>query len=387
MNEIENPENKTKRLIVFVILAFVLLFFNIAVVNDSAFYSQPICKVERIKTEQMPDISGDLGINEKSYSQHMTCQILNGRKNSTSSDSKSENDSYKNSVFTIDNMYTSSGISDTKYHTGDYLFLREIKTDSEGNVVSAVIDGQKRDYFLSALLSLVLLGAVITAGKRGASFAAALVVNIGVLTAGFALFQTSVSFVIVTASFLIIFPFISLLLCIGNNARMRSALLCTYAVIGVLTAVYCLFRRLSPDLDYTLQDYVRNGSLDIDLLLSCGTLVGSLGAIMDTAVSVTSGAAEIISRDPDITFEDLRTSVNDIGLDVTGTMINVLFYTYMAGRIPMCIMQLENGMPVYVMIRFYMPFEIIRFLTGAAGIALATIMSEYCTVKKMKVTS
>ena len=65
-------------------------------------------------------------------------------------------------------------------------------------------------------------------------------------------------------------------------------------------------------------------------------------------------------------------------------MINVLFYTYMAGRIPMCIAQLANGMPVFVMFRYYMPFELIRFLTGAVGIALTTIISEWFIVKYMR---
>ena len=105
---------------------------------------------------------------------------------------------------------------------------------------------------------------------------------------------------------------------------------------------------------------------------------------MDTSISLTSGAAEILRRTPEIDDASLRESLRDIGIDVTGTMINVLFYTYMAGRIPMCIAQLANGMPVFVMFRYYMPFELIRFLTGAVGIALTTIVSEWFIVKHMK---
>lgn len=362
-----------KRVSVLIILAAVLVVFNIIVINDSGFYSQPICRIIDIKTTQMSDVSGDLGTSESAYRQVLTCRIVNGGVSCIN-----------DNVFTIENDYTFSRYNDTKYHKGDMLFLREVKTDGAGNVVSAVIDGQKRDYFLSILLSAVVFGAVLTAGARGAAFATAFAANMGVLAAGFACFQAGVDFILVTAVFLIVFPLISLRLCIGKCEHMKASLLCTYAVTGVLAAVYCIFRQLSPDLDYTLQDYVRNGSLDIDLLLSCGTIIGSLGAIMDTSISLTSGAAEILRRSPDIDDKLLRGSLRDIGVDVTGTMINVLFYTYMAGRIPMCIAQLANGMPVFVMFRYYMPFELIRFLTGAVGIALTTIISEWFIVKYMR---
>ena len=367
----ERAEIKLNRKLILPVLAVLLIILNIGVIKDCGLYSQPICRITEVKTTRLPDVSGDLGINEKAYDQVLTCRVLN------STD--------KGKTLVIKNEYTASRYNDTKYHKGDELFLREITENPDGTIKSAVIDGQKRDYFLSILISAVIFGALLTAGRRGASFALALAANIGVLAAGFACFQTGVSFILITALFIIIFPLISLVLCIGRNRRMLASLLDTYATIGILTIVYCLFRRLSPDLDYTLQDYVRNGSLDIDLLLSCGTLIGSLGAIMDTAVSVTGGAAEMISRDPGIKTAELAGSMRNISLDVMGTMINVLFYTYMAGRIPMCIAQLANGMPVYVMFRYYMPFEIIRFLTGAVGIALSVIVSEKVILRR-KVT-
>ncbi len=358
----EHAGIKPDKKLILLILAAMLVILNIGVINDCRLYSQPICRIIKIKTTQLPDVSGDLGTKEKAYSQELTCKVLN------SSD--------RGKTFVIKNWYTFSRYNDTKYHKGDELFLREITKNTDGTIKSTVIDGQKRDYFLSILVSAVIFGALLTAGRRGAAFALALAANIGVLAAGFACFQTGMNFILITAVFVIVFPFISLVMCIGWNRRMLASMLDTYLTIGVLTVVYCLFRRLSPDLDYTLQDYVRNGSLDIDTLLSCGTLIGSLGAIMDTAVSVTSGAAEMISRRPDISVEELAASLHNISLDVMGTMINVLFYTYMAGRIPMCIAQLANGMPVYVMFRYYMPFEVIRFLTGAVGIALCIIASE-----------
>ena len=377
-----NHMSRNKVLLVF---AAVLIFFNIIVFNDSCFYSQPICRIVSIETTQQPDVVGDLGTSESAYRQKLVCKAINGTQHDVDAASTtSRMTASADNTFTIENDYTFSRYNDTKYHKGDYLFLREVKTDNAGNITSAVIDGQKRDYFLSILLSAVIFGAVLTAGARGAAFAMALAANIGVLAAGFACFQAGVSFIFVTAAFLVIFPFISLMLCIGKNEHMKASLICTYAVTGVLAAVYCLLRRLSPNLDYTLQDYVRNGTLDIDLLLSCGTIIGSLGAIMDTSISLTSGAAEILRRTPEIDDASLRESLRDIGIDVTGTMINVLFYTYMAGRIPMCIAQLANGMPVFVMFRYYMPFELIRFLTGAVGIALTTIVSEWFIVKHMK---
>lgn len=137
-----NHMSRNKVLLVF---AAVLIFFNIIVFNDSCFYSQPICRIVSIETTQQPDVVGDLGTSESAYRQKLVCKAINGTQHDVDAASTtSRMTASTDNTFTIENDYTFSRYNDTKYHKGDYLFLREVKTDNAGNITSAVIDGQKR---------------------------------------------------------------------------------------------------------------------------------------------------------------------------------------------------------------------------------------------------
>lgn len=344
------------------VLAVLLLLFNLAVYSDSSLYSTPVAKVVSAQITHTETVSGALGIEESQYDQTLVCTIKNGAD--------------KDRTVVLTNTYTDTRMDTTAYHKGDFLFLENVAPGNDGSL-QAGISGQKRDYFLSALLSLLLFGAVAVAGERGFAFCLALGINLGVLILGFFCFQSGLSFLLLTVILILLFSTLSLGICIGWNRQMLVALADTLVSIGVLAALYGLVLILTPGMDYTLQEYIRNGTLHLELIFTCGTLLGSLGAIMDVAVSITSGVAEIVHKEPDVSSESLSKSIRQIGYDVMGTMINVLFYTYLVGRIPICLAQLANGMRVGVLFKFYMIYEILRFLAGALGIALCIPVSGF----------
>lgn len=348
--------------IILPILAILLLCLNLAVYFDCGLYGTPVAKVVSAQITQTETVSGTLGIEESQYEQALVCTIQNGAD--------------KGRTVVIANTYTDTRMDTTAYHKGDFLFLENVAPGNDGSL-QAAISGQKRDYFLSALLSLLLFGAVAVAGERGFAFFLALGINLGILVLAFFCFQTGLSFLLLTFLLILLFSALSLGICIGWNRQMLVALADTLVSMGVLAALYGLVLRLAPGMDYTLQEYIRNGTLHLELIFTCGTLLGSLGAIMDVAVSITSGVAEIVHKEPEVSNESLSKSIRQIGYDVMGTMINVLFYTYLVGRIPICLAQLANGMRVGVMFKFYMIYEILRFLAGALGIALCIPVSGF----------
>jgi len=347
--------------IVLPVLAVLLLLLNIMVYHDCSLYPNTIVRVSSVKTVQSGYATGDLGISEPQYLQTLTCAVQNG--------------TYKNRSMLLTNTYTYTHMENTEYHEGDFLFLKNTKIAPDGSISGSITD-QKRDYYLSGLLSLLFFGAIAAAGKRGFSFMAALLINAFTVAIGFFFHFQGVNFILITFFFILLFSFLSLVLCLGWNRQMRIVLLATLVCISILAVAYCLVMFLTPRLDYTLQDYIRNGNIQLEMFFTCGTLIGSLGAIMDVAVSITSGVEEILQQDPDISSEELSRSVRQIGHDVMGTMINVLFYTYMVGRIPVCIAQLANGMAITIFFTYYLNYEILRFLAGAVGIALCIPVSE-----------
>lgn len=348
------------------ILAALLFVLNLAVYHDCGMYQAPIVKVASMKISDTRIVSGELGIKEPQYNQSLTCTLQNGNR--------------RGRTVVITNSYSYTRMDRDAYHKGDFLFVKNIKAEN-GGTLSAAISSQKRDYLLSSLLSLLLLGAVAVAGERGFAFFIALCVNVGLFSLGFFCFQTGLSFILMTAVLILLFSVLSLGICIGWNRQMMVTLVDTLVSIGVLAIIYGLALLITPEVDYTLLDYVRSSTIHLEAMFTCGTLLGSLGAIMDVAVSVTSGVAEILQKEPEISDQSLSKSARQIGYDVMGTMINVLFYTYFVGRIPICLAQLANGMQVGVMFKYYMVYELLRFLAGAIGIALCVPVSEFIARK------
>lgn len=347
------------------VLAIALFFLNVLIYQDSTLYQTSIAKVIAVDTTTDGTVSGDLEIEETQYSQNLTCRIQNG--------------TYQGKIILLTNTYSETRMDSTRYHVGNFLFIKDV-TSGENGILSGKITSLKRDYYISILLSLIIFGAILTAGKRGFSFLLALLVNIFLVFLGFFCYQTGIPFLLITLLLLVLFTIITLTLCIGHNREAFIAGISTYICMAILTGIYCLAMFLTPKLDYTLQDYIRNGNINLDIFFTCGTLIGCLGAIMDVSVSITSSVAEILVQTPDISTKELSISVRQIGLDVMGTMINVLFYTYMVGRIPVCIAQLSNGMPLTILFQYYLVYEILRFLAGAIGIALCIPVAEKIAV-------
>lgn len=353
---------KSKSKLALLVLAILLTVLNVLVYFDCGIYQAPIAKVSSAELGHTKTVSGELHMKETQYDQILTCILQNG--------------SDQGRTVRITNTYTDTRMKDSAYHKGDFLFVDNVKAGGSGTL-TATISGQKRDYFLSFLLSLLLFGAVAIAGKRGFAFIVALGLNIGILILAFFSFQTGVSFILLTIMLILLFSALSLGICIGLNRQMLVALVDTLVCISVLAALYCLTLKIAPAVDYTRLDYIRSSVIHLEVIFTCGTLLGSLGAIMDVAVSITSGVAEILKKSPAVSDQSLSKSVRQMGFDVMGTMINVLFYTYLVGRIPICLAQLANGMQFSVMFQYYMVYEFLRFLAGALGIVLCIPVSGF----------
>ncbi len=59
--------------------------------------------------------------------------------------------------------------------------------------------------------------------------------------------------------------------------------------------------------------------------------MSTIGAIVDTAISITSPMREIHQQNPDITRKDLFMSGIRIGRDILGTSSNTLFFAFFGG--------------------------------------------------------
>lgn len=114
------------------------------------------------------------------------------------------------------------------------------------------------------------------------------------------------------------------------------------------------------------------GRIDITGLLFAGIVIGSLGAVMDVAMSIASSINEIHQANPNLSFGQLVKSGLNVGRDIIGTMSNTLILAYTGSSLPLMLLVLANNVPYLKYINLDMiATEIIRALSGSIGLFLA----------------
>ena len=117
--------------------------------------------------------------------------------------------------------------------------------------------------------------------------------------------------------------------------------------------------------------YQNNIALDAAGLFVAGVLIASLGAVMDTAVSITSSAQELKLANPGLTQMQLFKSSFTIGRDVMGTMANTLILAFAGSSLNLMLTLHALQTPIHQLINNdFIAVEIIRSLAGSLGIAL-----------------
>ncbi len=115
------------------------------------------------------------------------------------------------------------------------------------------------------------------------------------------------------------------------------------------------------------------GEVDLNLqgILFAGIVIGTLGAVMDVSMSISSSMHEIKSIKPDITIKELMESGMNVGRDIMGTMTNTLILAYTGASLPiLMIFTAYNSTMTDVLNLDVIATEIIRAITGSIGIVL-----------------
>src|SRR5699024_2533158 len=143
----------------------------------------------------------------------------------------------------------------------------------------------------------------------------------------------------------ILFTVISLLLVNGFNEKTYAAILAT--LLGTFASVFIAYVVLwvtkENGIRYEAMDFLTRPYKTVFL---AGLFVGSLGAVMDVAITISSSLFELYEKDNDIPVKTLKTSGMDIGKDIMGTMTSILFFAYISGSIPMLLLYLKNATPL-----------------------------------------
>lgn len=163
----------------------------------------------------------------------------------------------------------------------------------------------------------------------------------------------------------------------GINSKGVSAILGT--VVGVIIAgaisyivgINAHLTGLSAE-EATMLIYIPQGiEFDFRNLLFSGIILGSLGAVMDVGMSISSSIEEIYKANNTLSIKELFESGMNVGRDIMGTMINTLILAYTGTSIPMLLvfMAYETSMTKIINLDI-IATEVVRSLSGSIGLIL-----------------
>ena len=344
-------------------LAGLLLLFAAVLVfvsSDAFLYEDTVVKVTKAVNTVTAEVDGIDGGTEIYYEQEISAVVLNGAQ--------------KGKTINLSNTFTSSGVNDERYRKGDQLFVELEKGGKSG-----IIIGKKRDFYLAALIGVFLLFLLILNKCHGVLILFSLVVNVIIFLIALNRYGPGDYLLKVAWVLMLLFSVFTLLCAGGFHKKTVVAVFSTLMTTVLCYGIYITVNHFTERLPYEMMEYVVNPE-DLSELFLTGVLMGSLGAVMDVSISIAAGVAEILWQSPNITVKALIGSIREMGYDIMGTMINVLFFTYISGGIPIMVVKIKNGYTLYHLIHFEMIFAIVQFLMGAIGIVLAIPVSGLLSV-------
>ncbi|MBQ7544582.1 MAG: YibE/F family protein [Synergistaceae bacterium] len=163
-------------------------------------------------------------------------------------------------------------------------------------------------------------------------------------------------------------------LCVVRHARYRLV-----ALMGSLGGVLCGFIcGAAMVYMWSLNGLAGEGAallastlpgLNMRGLLLSSVLIGSIGAVLDVAVSITASMSEFVDYDENIHLDRLLLAGLNVGGEVLGSMINTLILAYMGSALPMAVLISSAGIELSGLLNDpYIAQEIVQSLAGTLGL-------------------
>lgn len=184
----------------------------------------------------------------------------------------------------------------------------------------------------------------------------------------------------ITASIIIVILSTCVTMLALNGATMKTAVACFSCILctviaGVIAYIFGGITNISTYNTAEAEDLLfvaTNTALNVKNLIFSGILISSLGAIMDTTMSITSSIFEMNDINSDLTKNQLFTSGMNIGKDIMGTMTNTLILAFTGSSINILIIYFMYNMPYIQLINIdLIVIEIIQGLSGGIAVILS----------------
>ncbi|WP_156404213.1 YibE/F family protein [Lactobacillus selangorensis] len=320
----------------------------IAVHFDNPVYQQTIVRITHVTNSKAKSTTDEFNNEDSTVTQKLTGIITNGRR--------------KGQTVHLKNTYTGSHATDQRYYSGNQVFI------SHNNLIT----DYKRDTSVALLFwiafSLLLLimqwtgmRALLSVLLNAVLFFIAIEIDLAVHGSNILLIFGGLS---------IVFTSVTLWIVLGFNRQMAITLGATLSGTAIAMALSWLVITLtgSNGVYYEAMQYVTQTPKPLFL---AETLLGSLGAVMDESTDIISSLFQLKKEQPDISAHQIFNSGREIGREIMGPLINVLFLIFVADTFPMAVLFLRNGNSWGYTFNMNMSLGITQSLVSGIGIVLA----------------
>ena len=335
--------------------------------HNYSFYERPIAKVIKTNLEDTTEMNDMYQNEDRLFTQRIIAQLKNGVE--------------KGQLIHLTNEYSSSGAYDQEYHVGNELFV-SIDTNREENAdLTGTIMDVKRDKYVLIVAWIFILTLLIVGKKQGLFSVISLAINAVLLSYALDVYvnTSGTSLLWICSISIILFTVISLLLVNGFNEKTYAAIVATLlgTFVSLLITYLVMWLTSEKGLRYEEMQFVTS---PYRMVFMAGLFVGSLGAVMDVAITMSASIFGLYEKNNHIPVKALKASGLEIGKDIMGTMTNILFFAYISGSIPMLILYLKNASPLMFTLSMNLSLEFARALAGGIGIVLTIPIGLYTSL-------
>ncbi|WP_234124485.1 YibE/F family protein [Clostridium hydrogenum] len=361
---------KNKRILVSAIALIIFICASFFIVNNNeGLYSKNIAKIMSV-TEKNSQSKSQNGKSEEITEQNIKAIIMNGK--------------HKGQTIGLENTTSYSEVNDLNLKPKNEVFV-SISEDSKGHIISCKINDFKRDNYLVYITSLFVVLILIVGGIKGFKSLASLVINTLIFFLIIEMFLNNFNLASIFIVSVFLFVILSILIVCGINKKAISAIAAAIAstFITMLIALVVIKLNHSNGVHFEELEFLTHPP---EQLFYIELLIGTLGAIMDIAISISSSINEIFNSNPAIEKKLLIKSGREIGKDIMGTMSNTLLFAYISGSIPIILLLLRNEFPISNIVGEYLSLEIIRALVGSIGVVLSIPITIFTSIMLLKNT-
>lgn len=294
----------------------------------------------------------------------------------------------------VDSMYAIQPREITK---GDKIIVSPIFGDFGDELYEEwiFIEYNRMDTIIWLTLIFLLLIVVLGRGK-GVSTVISLIFTILVI---FTVFIPSIlkgynvySSTIVVTLFII---FMSLTIINGANKKTLCAVAGNVGGVAVAGIIAIIMNRVLNVTGLINEEYVfltymqLDKPIDLVAIVWSGIVIGSLGAVMDVSMSISSSMNELAENMERKTFSNMLRSGMNIGRDVIGTMTNTLILAYVGSSLATVLLLIVyNKNVLYLFSLEMIVVEVLQAIVGSMGILFAVpataIFSAYMFTRENK---